>query len=271
MARHALEDLDPAFAGSVQPGDMIVAGRNLGCGSSREQAVTCLRAAGVRVIVAASFARIYFRNAVNNGLLPVVCPEAVAAIQPGETRHRRPGPLHRPLRRRRVPLPAPLALRGADHGRGRFAGDVAKTRDDDANHLSHPRRRRRPGGHPGGRAGAGGGPARRALRRGRRGLGVLPAHRHGLARRHRRRPWPRRTRRSSARRNRRDDRSVARGYRSPILALRKHFDLYANLRPTAQRVPGGRPVDLLIVRENTEGLTAAASAGRMPTPPSPSV
>jgi 3-isopropylmalate/(R)-2-methylmalate dehydratase small subunit len=84
MARHALEDLDPAFAALVQPGDVIVAGRNWGCGSSREQAVTCLRAAGIRVIIAQSFARIFFRNAVNNGLLPVICPEAVAAIRPGE-------------------------------------------------------------------------------------------------------------------------------------------------------------------------------------------
>ncbi len=85
MAKHALEDLDPAFAGGVRPGDIIVGGRNWGAGSSREQAVTCLKAAGVRVIVAASFARIFFRNAVNNSVLPVVCPEAVAAIQPGET------------------------------------------------------------------------------------------------------------------------------------------------------------------------------------------
>lgn len=84
LARHALEDLDPGFAAAVQPGDIIVAGRNWGCGSSREQAVTSLRAAGVRVIIAASFARIYFRNTVNNGLLPIVCPEAVAAIEPGE-------------------------------------------------------------------------------------------------------------------------------------------------------------------------------------------
>jgi 3-isopropylmalate/(R)-2-methylmalate dehydratase small subunit len=84
MARHALEDLDPAFAANVRAGDVIVAGRNWGCGSSREQAVTCLRAAGVRCIIAQSFARIYFRNAVNNGLLPIVCPEAVAAIQPQE-------------------------------------------------------------------------------------------------------------------------------------------------------------------------------------------
>ena len=57
---------------------------NWGCGSSREQAVTCLLEAGVRVIIAASFSRIYYRNAINNGLLPIICPEAVAAIQPGE-------------------------------------------------------------------------------------------------------------------------------------------------------------------------------------------
>jgi 3-isopropylmalate/(R)-2-methylmalate dehydratase large subunit len=85
MAKHALEDLDPTFAGNVRPGDIIVGGRNWGAGSSREQAVTCLKAAGVKVIVAASFARIFFRNAVNNSVLPVVCPEAVAAIQSGET------------------------------------------------------------------------------------------------------------------------------------------------------------------------------------------
>lgn len=84
-AAHALEDLDPTFAANVRPGDIIVAGRNWGCGSSREQAVGALKAAGVTAIVAASFARIYFRNAVNNGILPVVCPAAVAAIQPGET------------------------------------------------------------------------------------------------------------------------------------------------------------------------------------------
>ena len=84
MARHALEDLDPTFAGAVQQGDIIVAGKNWGCGSSREQAATCLRAAGVQAIIAASFARIFFRNAVNNGLLPIACPEAAAVIQPGE-------------------------------------------------------------------------------------------------------------------------------------------------------------------------------------------
>ena len=85
MAKHAFEDLDPTFAGAVQPGDMVVAGRNWGCGSSREQAVTALVAAGVKVLIAESVARIYFRNAVNGGLLPVICAPAVAVIQPGES------------------------------------------------------------------------------------------------------------------------------------------------------------------------------------------
>lgn len=85
IARHALEDLDANFAGQVQPGDVIVAGRNWGCGSSREQAATCLVYNGVGAVIAASFSRIFYRNALNNGLLAVVCPEAVAAILPGET------------------------------------------------------------------------------------------------------------------------------------------------------------------------------------------
>lgn len=84
MAKHALEDLDGTFAAQVEPGDIVVAGRNWGCGSSREQAVTALVATGVKVLIAVSVARIYFRNAVNGGLLPVVCPLAVEAIQPGE-------------------------------------------------------------------------------------------------------------------------------------------------------------------------------------------
>lgn len=84
QAQHALEDLDPNFASSVQPGDIIVAGRNWGNGSSREQATTCLKYAGVTALIAKSFARIYFRNAVNNGLVPIVCVPAVDVIQNGE-------------------------------------------------------------------------------------------------------------------------------------------------------------------------------------------
>src|SRR5512137_203901 len=71
MAEHALEDLDPTFAKGVRPGDVIVAGRNFGCGSSREQAATCVKAAGVAAVVAVSFSRLFFRNAINEGL-PVV-------------------------------------------------------------------------------------------------------------------------------------------------------------------------------------------------------
>lgn len=84
IARHALEDLDPTFAAAVQPGDVIVAGRNWGCGSSREQAATCLVYNGVGAVVAASFSRIFYRNALNNGLPAIVCPAAVEAIEPGE-------------------------------------------------------------------------------------------------------------------------------------------------------------------------------------------
>lgn len=85
MAAHALEDLDPEFRARVQPGDVVVGGHNFGCGSSREQAVACLRVLGVRAVVAKSFARIYFRNAINNGVAPIVCPEAVDAARPGST------------------------------------------------------------------------------------------------------------------------------------------------------------------------------------------
>jgi 3-isopropylmalate/(R)-2-methylmalate dehydratase small subunit len=76
MAKHALEDFDPEFAGNVQQGDIVVAGRNFGCGSSREQAVSCMKHAGVAAIIAPSFARLYYRNAINQALHVIVCPEA---------------------------------------------------------------------------------------------------------------------------------------------------------------------------------------------------
>ncbi len=80
----ALEDLDPEFNKNVRPGDIVVGGRNFGCGSSREQAAVCFKVCGVKVIIAKSFGRIFFRNCVNNGVLPVVCPEAVDAIEKGD-------------------------------------------------------------------------------------------------------------------------------------------------------------------------------------------
>lgn len=85
LAAHALEDLDTEFAGNVQTGDVIVAGRNWGCGSSREQAVGALKHAGVSVIIAASFGRIYYRNCINQGVLPVVCPELADVVKTGDT------------------------------------------------------------------------------------------------------------------------------------------------------------------------------------------
>jgi 3-isopropylmalate/(R)-2-methylmalate dehydratase small subunit len=84
MAKHALADLDPEFAGSVRPGDVVVAGKNFGCGSSREQAAACLRGAGVQAVVARSFARIYFRNAINIGLAVLQCDEAVDVLEKGD-------------------------------------------------------------------------------------------------------------------------------------------------------------------------------------------
>ncbi len=74
IADHAMEGADPTFASSVKPGDIIVAGTNFGCGSSREHAVIALKNAGVGAVVARSFARIFFRNAVNQGLVVVEIP-----------------------------------------------------------------------------------------------------------------------------------------------------------------------------------------------------
>jgi 3-isopropylmalate dehydratase, small subunit len=85
MGTHALEDLDADFCQNGQPGDIIVGGKNWGCGSSREQAVKCLKARGIRAIIAKSFARIFYRNALNEGLATIVCAGASDAVQAGET------------------------------------------------------------------------------------------------------------------------------------------------------------------------------------------
>jgi 3-isopropylmalate/(R)-2-methylmalate dehydratase small subunit len=85
LAVHCLEDLDPGFAGKVQPGDMIVAGENFGCGSSREHAPLAIKGAGVSCVLARSFARIFYRNAINVGL-PIL--ESAAAVQGVENGHR---------------------------------------------------------------------------------------------------------------------------------------------------------------------------------------
>ncbi|HQJ98630.1 MAG TPA: 3-isopropylmalate dehydratase small subunit [Thermoleophilia bacterium] len=84
LARHCMEDIDPGFVARVRPGDIIVAGENFGCGSSREHAPVAIRAAGVSCVVAASFARIFYRNAFNTGLPIVVCPQAAREIEAGD-------------------------------------------------------------------------------------------------------------------------------------------------------------------------------------------
>jgi 3-isopropylmalate/(R)-2-methylmalate dehydratase small subunit len=84
MVSHALEDLDPEFASKVQVNDIIVAGRNFGCGSSREQAASCLKYAGVQAVVARSFARIFFRNAINQGLPVILSEKAPDRLKHGE-------------------------------------------------------------------------------------------------------------------------------------------------------------------------------------------
>ncbi|MBU0639861.1 MAG: 3-isopropylmalate dehydratase [Planctomycetes bacterium] len=81
---HLLEDLDPSFAGNVKEGDIIFAGANFGCGSSREQPVLGLRSADVAAVVAKSFARIFYRAAINQGLLLIECPAAVDAYRKGD-------------------------------------------------------------------------------------------------------------------------------------------------------------------------------------------
>ena len=80
---HLLEDLDPSFAKNVKEGDIIFAGKNFGCGSSREQPVVGLKAVGITAIVAESFARIFYRASINQGLLLIECPDAVKAYSEG--------------------------------------------------------------------------------------------------------------------------------------------------------------------------------------------
>jgi 3-isopropylmalate/(R)-2-methylmalate dehydratase small subunit len=84
LARHCMEDLDAGFVDKVKPGDILVAEENFGCGSSREHAPIAIKTAGVSAIVAKSFARIFYRNAINTGLPIIESPEAVDAIRDGD-------------------------------------------------------------------------------------------------------------------------------------------------------------------------------------------
>jgi 3-isopropylmalate/(R)-2-methylmalate dehydratase small subunit len=84
LAAHCMEDIDVEFVKQVKPGDLIVGGENFGCGSSREHAPIAIKGAGVSAVIAAGFARIFFRNAINIGLPVLVAPEAAAAAQKGD-------------------------------------------------------------------------------------------------------------------------------------------------------------------------------------------
>ncbi|MBE3588627.1 MAG: 3-isopropylmalate dehydratase small subunit [Thermoanaerobacteraceae bacterium] len=84
LAAHCMEDADPTFAARVRPGEIIVAGKNFGCGSSREHAPIAIKAAGVSCVIAASFARIFYRNAFNIGLPIFESPEAAERIREGD-------------------------------------------------------------------------------------------------------------------------------------------------------------------------------------------
>ena len=84
LASHCMEDIDGEFIKEVQPGDIIVAGDNFGCGSSREHAPIAIKASGIKLVIAASFARIFYRNSINIGLPIWECPEAAAEIAAGD-------------------------------------------------------------------------------------------------------------------------------------------------------------------------------------------
>ena len=84
LAKHCMQDLDPTFVQRVKPGDLMMAEENFGCGSSREHAPLCIKTAGVSCVIAKSFARIFYRNAINIGLPIMECPEAVDGISEGD-------------------------------------------------------------------------------------------------------------------------------------------------------------------------------------------
>ena len=84
LASHCMEDIDSSFVSSVKEGDIIVADKNFGCGSSREHAPLAIKTAGISCVIASSFARIFYRNSINIGLPILECPEAVAGISSGD-------------------------------------------------------------------------------------------------------------------------------------------------------------------------------------------
>ena len=116
LAQHCMEDIDTSFADAVQSGDIIVGGENFGCGSSREHAPLAIKGAGVSCVVAKSFARIFYRNAINIGLPILECPEAVEETEKGDqlTIDLRAGTITNSIQKL-IPL-ASLALRLKNRG-----------------------------------------------------------------------------------------------------------------------------------------------------------
>ena len=84
LRQHCMEDIDSGFASRVSEGDIMVAGKNFGCGSSREHAPVAIKASGIALVIAEDFARIFYRNAINTGLPIIECPKAVGAISTGD-------------------------------------------------------------------------------------------------------------------------------------------------------------------------------------------
>ena len=84
LAAHCMEDLDPAFRSRVRKGDILIAGQNFGCGSSREHATIAIKESGISLVIAKSFARIFYRTAINIGLAIIECPEAAEAVSDGD-------------------------------------------------------------------------------------------------------------------------------------------------------------------------------------------
>ena len=84
LKQHCMEDIDASFVDNVKEGDIMVAGRNFGCGSSREHAPVAIKASGISLVIASDFARIFYRNAINTGLAIMECPEASSRIENGD-------------------------------------------------------------------------------------------------------------------------------------------------------------------------------------------
>jgi len=136
IAAHALEDLDPIFTAEAGPTDIIAAGHNWGCGSSREQAVTALKYRGIPAIIAASFSGLYFRNCINQGIRPIIIPGLSRRLRTGDRIILEADSVIAAGERWPIPPLSPTAQAILDAGgllamlQQRFRGDVTRLTDD---------------------------------------------------------------------------------------------------------------------------------------------